>query len=213
MRILTIIIIIFYSSCKTAAITSALKNEIQDYKFENVDTLVDIGCGNAYHDKLIYESYPNMFFVLEDLQYLEYHTKKWQPEKSKRRLTIDEVRQTFKNNKSYPSIESHFKLVIGSEDSIPLPSGQFSRILCRLTLHEFKNRSKMVAEMIRILRPGGILTIAEVPSKMLGDRDPYCTNLFLTKSEIMDLFKILTFTSESVVNYPGRQLSILNFTK
>ncbi len=76
MRIITIIIIIFYTSCKTVAVTSALKNEIQEYKLENVDTLVDIGCGNAYHDKLIYGSYPNMFFILEDLQYLEYHTKK-----------------------------------------------------------------------------------------------------------------------------------------
>lgn len=210
---LLILTAFLYVSCNTAAILAAQKKEIQLYELENTDTLLDIGCGNAYFDRQISNYYPNVFFVLEDLPVLEYHTKKGQPETKSLYPTVEEVQKNFRNSKKFPGIRDRFKLVIGFEDSIPLTSDAFARILCRRTLHEFKKKEKMVAEIRRLLKQNGKLTIVERLSKYSGERDPYCGNQYMTKDEIIQLLSPLRFASESIAYYKSGELHILNFEK
>ena len=69
MRPILVILIISYCSCKTAAVTKAINDEVSYYKLENIDTLVDIGCGDGFHDQWIAHNYPNLFLILEDLPF------------------------------------------------------------------------------------------------------------------------------------------------
>lgn len=131
-------------SPKPNTYTFATQNEIRAYKLENVDTLVDIGCGDGGHDRQIARQYPNLYLVLEDFAVdLQGHN-------IPKRL-----------NQRFTSINHRYRFVAGSEDSIPLPSGAHKRVLCRRTFHEFSNRQKMVSELVRILADGGILTVIE----------------------------------------------------
>lgn len=213
MRYIFILTTFLYLSCDRANYFAAQKSEILQYQLENVDTLLDIGCSNGYFDRQIFEYYPDVFFVLEDLPNLVYHSKKGQTVINETYPTITEVGKVFKNSKRYPGIENRFKLIIGFEDSIPLPSNAFERILCRRTLHEFKNMDKMLSEIKRILKPNGKVTIVEVLSKYSGEQDPACGNLYLTKEEIKRMLMPLRFDSESTAVYRTEELSILTFTK
>lgn len=208
-----IIIGFIYLSCNKAAFLSAQKSEIQQYHLENVDTLVDIGCSDGYFDRQIANYYPNVFFILEDLSVLDYHSKKGHPEIKQSYSTVTEVGKVFKNRKEYPNIENRFKLVIGFEDSIPLANDRFNRILCRRTFHEFKNKEKMASELRRILKPNGKLTIVEVLPKYNGEQDPYCGNPYMTKDEIKKLLIPLHIYEESFIPYKTGELNILTFIK
>ena len=195
-------IIIFYTSCKTTGYTAYVSNEIATYKIEKIDTLVDIGCGNGIHDKNITHQYPNLFLILEDLPV------DWN------KNDLQNLIPRFLRNSHYaPKIEQNYKFVPGYADSIPLPSLAYKAILCRLTLHEFSNRSKMATELVRIMSNDGILIIVERKPKFEGERDSYCKNLYLSKNEIINTFKDLTLKEEAELTFKTETMAILKFSK
>jgi len=185
-----------YCSPKINAEDTALTSEIRSYKLENTDTLVDIGCGDAVHDKQIASYYPNLYFVLEDF-----------PFDNKGHNIQKNLENRFK------SIKHQYRFVAGREDTIPLASATYKRVICRRTIHEFTNRQKMASELVRILADGGILTVIEGIPEQPGFVDPYCNKPYLTKEEIINSFPSLTVLTDTVIVYPKWKLSMINFTK
>ncbi|MBK6381766.1 MAG: methyltransferase domain-containing protein [Chitinophagaceae bacterium] len=144
--------------------------EISNYNLENIDTLVDIGCGFAHGARFISSKFQNLHFILEDLP------KDIWGNDMKVILT-----KNVRNTPAAPTFGTNSMIVFGTPDSIPLQSGRYERVLCRITLHEFSNREKMISELIRILSPTGTLLIVERTSSYEGQRDKYCKQLYLTK--------------------------------
>lgn len=220
MRTILFLISVLFLSCKATSVSKNTANEIAGYKteilkyrLENEDTLVDIGCGPGYVDHIISHYYPKLFFILEDLPYLIKVEEKQNTLTKELVETKAEVGRFLKNSTFSPNIEKRYQLIIGKEDLIPLPSSSFNKILCRMTLHEFVNKQKMVSELERILRPKGILTIVEAEPNFNGEVEKYCGNKYIAKESILQMFNAFTLKDTNTVNYSDRKMNILHFTK
>jgi ubiquinone/menaquinone biosynthesis C-methylase UbiE len=55
-------------------------------------------------------------------------------------------------------------LLNGSVELMPLRSGEFDRVTCFAAFPHFPNKAKALLEMVRVLRPGGKLTVAHLKS-------------------------------------------------
>jgi ubiquinone/menaquinone biosynthesis C-methylase UbiE len=55
-------------------------------------------------------------------------------------------------------------LLNGSAESIPFRSGRFDSVTCFSAFPHFPNKEKALLDMVRVLRPGGRLTIAHLMS-------------------------------------------------
>ena len=178
---LLILSLLFYS-CSTTnkTLNNNFDFEISHYELETTDTLVDIGCGYAFFERNISNKFQNLKFILEDLP-----TDIWGNDLEKNLI------KHVKNSPYAPTFGNNTRYIIGRPDSIPLESGKYERILCRITLHEFTNRKKMVSELERILSPTGILLVIEREPLFEGQRDKSCKQLYLKKTEVIESFKNL----------------------
>lgn len=203
MRILYFILMFFITSCKVIPVTSDiyLKTEIESYGLHNSDTLVDIGCGDGTHAAYISHFYPLSYFILEDID----------------AKTINRIEERYNNfNKFSMYIKERHRVVLGTSDSIPLPSASYKYLLCRETLHEFTNPTTMLQEMRRILIVGGKLIVVEAEPIKEGEKDPYCKKLLMTKQEIIDVLQKGNFAlikSTDVQMKKNRKLVVLIFEK
>ncbi|MBC7303660.1 MAG: methyltransferase domain-containing protein [Nocardia sp.] len=80
---------------------------------------------------------------------------------------------------------SHHRYVVGPAQSLPLPDAEFDVVTCTFVMHHIpeSQRAAAIAEMWRVLRPGGRLLLADaspsprmraVLSRFLGrDGDPF----------------------------------------
>ncbi len=150
-------------------------NVISKYGLNDGDTLLDVGSGYGYHSARIFRHYPNMFFVLEDIE-IKY------AKRNRGFVVVNGKSKYLKNNSRY---------VNGTIDSIPLPNSTHKLILCRKTLHEFTNPTVMLKELRRILTSDGILIIEETIPKIAEEIDPYCKMKHLSKDEIMAQFYLM----------------------
>ncbi|MCU0322480.1 MAG: methyltransferase domain-containing protein [Chitinophagaceae bacterium] len=212
-----LLIIFFFSSCKlfkeARQTEKAKTQEILEYQLEKVDTLVDIGCGQGDFTRDIAHVYPNLFFKLEDLPFLIGYKNRKDTSRTIQYNTKNQIEFTLKNSPYAKRIESRYLVIIGTQDSIPMPANSAQRILCRKTLHEFKSANKMALELERILSKNGILTIVEPNPQYTGHIDVYCKSKYITKDEIKSIFKSLKLVSESSIIYPDGTMNILNFSK
>lgn len=149
------------------------KNEVSKLGLIDGDTLVDIGSSSGFHDFQLFHFYPNTFFILEDVY------KKYEKELKNVFMLVNGQRKYFKD---------HSIRITGTQESIPLNSGLYKTVLCRKTLHEFKNPAKMIDEFKRIMASDGVLIIQEVIPKVIGEIDTGCKMKHLTKDEIVNLF-------------------------
>jgi len=200
MKALYFILITLNFSCRIIPATSNvfLKSEIDSYGLRNGDTLVDIGCGDGLHSTFVSHFYPNSYFVLEDLD----TSKVGQIANSKTEF--------------YKYIRERHIVVLGKSDSIPLLSLSYKFLLCRKTLHEFTNKSKMIQEMNRILVASGRLIIVEVEPINEGEVDSYCKKVLMTKEIIIDLVERENFiflNAAEIKVKKDRKLAVLIFEK
>ncbi len=178
-------------------------NEISKYKLTDGDTLVDIGAGDGYNDELIFKFYPNMYFLLEDNKV----------------KFLKGSNYYFKEGSQKYYFRDHYQMVLGNSDSIPLVSGQYRNILCRITLHEFSNPTKMLQEINRIMAINGQLIIVERIPKFEGQIDKTCKKKLLTQTEIVNMlatsgFKLISTDSTKYQNNKfGGNAYILRFRK
>jgi len=146
-------------------------NEISKYGLIDNDTLVDIGFSNTIHDEIIKIYYPNLHFILEDVKPM---------------IKFDEYYQTSKN-KELISFKNNCQIIKGSYKQIPLPSSKYKFVLCRNSLHEFKDKSKMISEMKRIIRNDGCIILIEERSVV---KDQICGqgHKLISEEELQSFF-------------------------
>jgi ubiquinone/menaquinone biosynthesis C-methylase UbiE len=180
----------------------AFNNEIKKYNLIDGDTLVDIGSAEGAFASQIFQSYPNKFYILEDIK-------------------------QYKNiypigiyiNSQLKKFSDYSTKVIGTPDTIPLRSNAYKTVLCRKTVHEFNNPSKMVSELKRILAPNGALIIVEPIPEKPGEIYPDCKKKKLSKEEITSLFesqnlKVVSFdTTTYKKSWQYENLYIITFRK
>ena len=213
MKNLVIILALFYFACSSPnklintpidKIDSLIfKNEISKYQISNDDTLIDIGSGYGLNDRIIFKFYPNLFFVLEDID-VKY-------------LREDRFYIWVNGSKTY--FKERCKRIIGTPDTIPVGSGKYKNVLCRITLHEFTNTPKMLSELKRILAPNGQVIIVERIPKFHGEIDKVCNKKLLNGPEIVELFSsngfnLISFDSTDYSDERfGGNASIFRFSK
>lgn len=56
------------------------------------------------------------------------------------------------------------RLALGRAEQLPFADGSFDAVVTRLTLHHFPDPQRAVEEMVRAMRPGGRLVVADVVS-------------------------------------------------
>ncbi|HLP39544.1 class I SAM-dependent methyltransferase [Lacibacter sp.] len=189
----------------------AMQLEIKEYALANVDTLVDIGCQDGAFSREIARAYPNLYLILEDLENYKLCTKG-----GTNCMTVNtkkQVTKKFKNSKKYPNLAGRYKFIAGKIDSIPLPSDSYNRVLCRRTVHEFVQQKKMISELKRILSSDGILTIVEAEPGYANQVDIFCNKRYLTKNEVIELFKDFQLDSFKTIQYGIYNMNVYNFKK
>jgi hypothetical protein len=146
-------------------------NEISKFGLTDGDTLVDIGFSNTIFDEIIHFYYPKMHFVLEDI---------------KPRVNLDEYYKTNKN-KQLVEFKNNTQIIKGSGKKIPLQSSKYKVLLCRGTIHEFKEKDLMISEMKRIIRDDGFIIIVE-PRKIVNNQICGQGHNLMSEEEIIKLF-------------------------
>ena len=81
-------------------------------------------------------------------------------------LAIAEVRRRERSiqNLSYRSGDVH---------QLPFPDGDFSIVVCRLSVHHFENPERVLREMVRVCRPGGCVLVEDIIASEHPDRAAY----------------------------------------
>jgi len=64
----------------------------------------------------------------------------------------------------------------GTHVALPFETGDFDAVVCRNALHHFERPRKAIAEMARVLRPGGLLLLSDVvlPEHSARALNPLC---------------------------------------
>jgi len=83
--------------------------------------------------------------------------------------------------------------LLSTENEIPLENDRLDLLLLMNTLHEFDDRERMVLQINRVLKQGGIAVIADLKKKDTGFGPPLAVRL--SKQQAMDLFEKRSFTA------------------
>lgn len=106
---------------------------------------------------------------------------------------------------------SNLDFVVGDAHPLPFADGQFTCVVTRYSFHHFTNPSLAFAEMVRVCRPGGRVTVcdvfmnsteqAELYDRMEKHRDPSHTHA-LQLAELESLFGGLSDVRREFYKYP-----------
>lgn len=94
----------------------------------------------------------------------------------------------------------------GDVESMPYADACFDRVTCRLCAHHFNSPSRALAEIARVLRPGGMLVLVDIVSPETGALDTFLNTVELLRdpshvrdwrlSEWLTMFHAAGFTGE-----------------
>ncbi|MBS0267094.1 MAG: class I SAM-dependent methyltransferase [Planctomycetes bacterium] len=76
-------------------------------------------------------------------------------------------------------------------ESIPLPTGTFDLVVCRLAAHHFSDVAAGVREMVGIARPGGYVAVID----LVGEGTPELDNLIHTIEVLHDPTHVRSYTA------------------
>ncbi len=62
------------------------------------------------------------------------------------------------------------EFVVADSEYLPFPDGEFTAVLCTASFHHYPNPRRALAEMARVLEPGGRLAIGDGTSDLLAAR-------------------------------------------
>jgi SAM-dependent methyltransferase len=136
------------------------------WRLGEASSLADIGCGLCHWSRLLYPYLrsPARFAAVD-------REPRW----------VTEAEQSFR--RAFPEISpGQFTFVKGSAESIPLPADSFDIVTCQTVLMHLPQPAAALREMLRILRPGGLLVCGE-PNNFWN----YLTISSLTAAEPVDL--------------------------
>jgi ubiquinone/menaquinone biosynthesis C-methylase UbiE len=107
------------------------------------ERILDIGCGTGRFASRVLERFPD--------------TQVWGLDLSAGMLCQAQAR--------CPDVGDRLHLVRGDSERLPFASDMFDVITCTHSFHHYPHQERVVAEMFRVLRPGGRLLLID------GDRD------------------------------------------
>jgi len=100
----------------------------------------------------------------------------------------------------------------GDVEAIPFPDVHFDLVTCRLCAHHFKSPARAVAEVVRVLRPGGRLLLVDIVSPETGVEDTFLNAIELLRdpshvrdwrvSEWMAMFGAAGLAGEVLASWP-----------
>jgi ubiquinone/menaquinone biosynthesis C-methylase UbiE len=109
--------------------------------------------------------------------------------------------------------------VVGDACPLPFPDAAFSRVITRYSFHHFSDPAAVFAEMVRVCRPGGRITVADVfttSAEQAADydrleqlRDPSHTRA-LQLAELEGLFTRLADVRRAFYRYPVKVDDLLS---
>lgn len=104
--------------------------------------LLDVGCGTGRH-LLEQTRFPGLLVGLdtskEDLRKTQY---------------------LFKLTERERTVRAHLELVQGAGEQLPFPDESFEQVICTETLEHVPDDRAVLPELLRVLRPGGVLAIS-----------------------------------------------------
>jgi len=106
-----------------------------------VETVIDFGAGTGMYSLPIAEALPHGTLYAVDEQ----------------QVLLDQLRQKLREQQPTGRVEP----VLNVENHVPLPDGAGDRILMINVLHHVYDEPATLAEVARLLRPGGLLVSAE----------------------------------------------------
>jgi ubiquinone/menaquinone biosynthesis C-methylase UbiE len=110
---------------------------------KGAETLVDFGAGTGLYDLPLAEALPNgTLFAVEELPEL-----------------LD--RLNAKLAAADPRLAARIRPVLTEGGRVPLPDATADRIVAINTIHHVHDDRTALAEMVRLLRPGGLMVVAE----------------------------------------------------
>lgn len=107
---------------------------------------------------------------------------------------VDESEKMLSYGKLKPEL-ANVEFVSGSAECLPFPDAHFDRILCAFMLEFAVNPGKVVTEMIRVLKPGGIMVIVTLNSRGVWAKERvgegvYANAKFRSPSELLSLIPL-----------------------
>jgi ubiquinone/menaquinone biosynthesis C-methylase UbiE len=124
-------------------------------------------------------------------------------------LTPAMIEQARKHQQSL--VLTNLDFVVGDAHPLPFADGEFTRVITRYSFHHFTNPELAFAEMVRVCRPGGRVTVCDVfmttaeqaslYDRMEKHRDPSHTHA-LQLTEFEDLFSGLSDIRREFYKYP-----------
>jgi ubiquinone/menaquinone biosynthesis C-methylase UbiE len=109
--------------------------------------------------------------------------------------------------------------VQGDAEPLPFPDRAFSNVITRYSFHHFSDPQRVLAEMVRVCRPGGRVTVcdvfttsaeqADLYDRLEKFRDPSHTHA-LQLSELELLFAQLTDVRQAFYRYPVQVETLLS---
>lgn len=118
------------------------------WKVEDVNTVLDVGCGQGHWGQVLSQILPVHTTVVGIDQ-----EPKWVEEAERRAQDL--------------GIEKRFSYAQGNANAIPFPDCQFDLVTCQTVLIHIANPTTVLREMMRVLKPGGLLAVAE-PNNLAG---------------------------------------------
>ena len=142
--------------------------------------VLEVGCGPGYFSPKVARAIPNGELVLTDIQ-------REMLRKAQKRLS----------RKNVSNVEYHLSNGI----DFPFKDNEFDCIYMVTVIGEIENQEQYVKEFLRILRPGGIVSISE----QAGDPDKMSIN------EVKNLFNKFNFKFDKI--YGSKRNYTINFVK
>lgn len=141
---------------------SVFKNELTLYKFENNDTIAEIGAGNGFFEQALSRYCNDLVVYVNEID----------------SASIKQLDPKLRLLDLYDKKNISFITSMGDETTTNLPSGKFDKLIVKNSFHHFTYPNEMLQDFKRILKPGGQLFLSEI---MIDEVEhPEC-KLFLTR--------------------------------
>jgi len=119
--------------------------------FKGSETILDLGCGRGLLLIEAAKKIPNGKAIGADLWLgnLEY--------KNSPQMVLD--------NAKIEKVSDRVEVITADAENLPFAENSFDMVMTSLMMHHVHDTNKALAEMFRVLKPGGTLVIADVNSK------------------------------------------------
>jgi len=105
-------------------------------------------------------------------------------------------------------LDSKIEMVLGDSENIPYPDATFDAITVAFGVRNFENLEKGLAEILRVLKPGGIFVILETS---VPERFPYKQGYRLYSKNILPLIGKLFSKDNSAYQYLSDSASVFPY--